>query len=47
MNKLFTYIFIFFIWFSTGWTNDNSDDLTDNQIKKNKSSMMKLLNSNK
>jgi len=34
MNKLFTYIFIFFIWFSTGWTNDNSDDLTDNQIKK-------------
>ena len=34
MNKLFTYIFIFFIWFSTGWTNDNNDDLTDNQIKK-------------
>ena len=34
MKKLFVYCLVFIIWCNTGWTNDNNDDLTDNQIKK-------------
>ena len=34
MKKLFVYCLVFITLCNTGWTNDNSDDLTDNQIKK-------------
>ena len=33
MKKLFSYIFIFFIWFNAGLAEEKNYDLTDSQIK--------------